>query len=388
MLQEHYSLDLSQFNGFTSTAGQTGIQWKTLSINLTQGGNLPSFQIDTSAPIQSNRSYVLYGTIRNETNNTIENQFYNYHPEVNKWSSLPIMSNFSQINIGSIVNMGNDNLWIWGGSSSNSTTQSSSSSNILGIFNYNGLIWTSQNSFDWQVRIGHSATLARNGIIYIIGGSIGDDQISNLVNFTDIITYNTQSSQWTNVTADIVGRLPSGRAYHTTTTVPDKDLLLIYGGNNLNYSVSDSMQKDVFYLYDTKNNKLSYVIMPSDYLNARHGHFATIYNYNYLVLLFGFSDEQTGAANINVLNIANLNSPYWVIPPPRYSKNSSGEDEHGKNTVIKMITIVTVVIMGVIICILSFIMYQRNKQKKAMRTAQKYVQTMFDIKNNSSVKPC
>ncbi|CAO3648400.1 unnamed protein product [Cunninghamella blakesleeana] len=386
-LREHYSLDMTQFNGFTSTIGQSKLQWNQLSTQLDQNTSLPLFSNDASAPIQSNKSYVLYSTFTNQSDESlIQNQFLNYYPQTNQWSLLPTMTNYTNINVRSMLNLGNDNIWVWAGPTSNNSASSFSS--VLGIYNYNGRVWTRQDKLDWYVRIGHTATLAKNGMIYIIGGSVYDDQINNLVNFTEMITYNTQSNQWANLTATIVGRLPSGRAYHTTINLPDKDILLIYGGNNLNYSVSESMEQDVLYTYNTVSNKLQSISMPSGYLNARYGHFATIYNYNFLVLIFGFSDQNVGADTLNVLNIANLNQPYWTLPPVRYTKKNKDGASPSDDNVIKMTMGIAAGIMGIIILILTCVKYHRRKHKKALRNnVQEDVSDVFEVKEKHNHYP-
>lgn len=77
--------------------------------------------------------------------------------------------------------------------------------------------WYSQASLNGSGRIYHSVILASNKVIYIMGGYFQSDQIpaSQYANFSQVIAFDTKSSQWSVINA--TGDQPSSRIFHSTT---------------------------------------------------------------------------------------------------------------------------------------------------------------------------
>ncbi|KAI9306361.1 hypothetical protein BJ944DRAFT_50637 [Cunninghamella echinulata] len=184
-----------------------------------------------SAPVYSTNSYVIYGGVGAVTGPSappISSPFSNYQPSTNDWRSLNLPSGGNYTSRASIVNLGNDTMWIWGGEAQSS---SNFSSNVIYLYDYRASQWLNQINSDWSMRVEHTATLASNNMIYVLGGS---NKINNTLltysDFNQIIGFNTQTLSWSNIT--VGGDVPKGRVSHTTTQVPGKNLLFIYGGVN------------------------------------------------------------------------------------------------------------------------------------------------------------
>ncbi|KAI9303468.1 hypothetical protein BJ944DRAFT_232143 [Cunninghamella echinulata] len=206
-----------------------------------------------------------------------------------------------QCSRASMVNLGNDTIWIWGGQAQ--STQSYSS-NVLYLYDYRTSQWLNQISSNWAMRIQHTATLASNNVIYIFGGSykINDSSFA-YANFNQVIGFNTQTLSWSNITAG--ESLPKSRVSHTTTQIPGKNLLLIYGGVNASKE-PDLLADSLCFTYD-------YVE-----ISTLYGHYGIrICTHIYIYKLPAFS--------LGVLNITNLYNPSWVVEPlPIYSTSSNG----------------------------------------------------------------
>lgn len=83
-------------------------------------------------------------------------------------------------------------------------------------------MWINQKVTNGNIRIGHTATLASNGNIYIMGGIFkAADQVNfYTVGFDRLRNYNTNTLQW--VYLNSTGDTPSSRIAHTVTQSKEK----------------------------------------------------------------------------------------------------------------------------------------------------------------------
>ncbi|KAI9309666.1 hypothetical protein BJ944DRAFT_245540 [Cunninghamella echinulata] len=395
IINEHISLDLSILNDNNNSSKTTtsisGLQWKNVSnIISTSSSPLPPIMRGATATIQSNHSYLIYSGA--STNNTLTQFIYNYHAPTNQWSTLSLPTANNYTSDGSMINLGNDTIWVWGGKS---LTNESINSNVYSTFDYNHLSWSQSITNNWQMLTGYSTTLTQNGIIYILGGY--DDYNNRLVNFTQIRTFNSQHSTWSNINS--TNAVPSNRMYHSVSNIPDKNLLFIYGGIFFNRSTS-MMIDDVTYVYNYINNTFTPIALPtltspSPQNITRFGHFATILNQSkHLLLAFGFNDISVGANQINVLNIADPYHPSWVtqtVATPTPTPSPIVPDEiTQKNGLsggeIAAIVICTIIALCIIFAIIFFCRRRRNNRNqnetRSMISKQDYLQRGIDDQYN------
>ncbi|CAO3634147.1 unnamed protein product [Cunninghamella echinulata] len=401
IINEHISLDLSILNDNNNNNNNnnnskpatsiSSLQWKNVSNSISISSSpLPPIMRGATTTIQSNHSYLIYSGA--STNNTLAQFIYNYHAPTNQWSTLSLPTANNYTSDGSIINLGNDTIWVWGG---RSLTNGSINSNVYSTFDYNHLSWSQSITNNWQMLSGYSSTLTQNGIIYILGGY--DDHNNRLVNFTQIRTFNSQHSTWSNINS--TNAIPSNRMYHSVTNIPDKNLLFIYGGIFFNRSTS-MMLDDVTYVYNYINNTFTPIALPTSTSSSpqnitRFGHFATILNQSkYLLLAFGFNDINVGANHINVLNIADPYHPSWVtrtvvtptstpyptVPPEGSQKNGLSGGE------IAAIVINVIIAICIIFAIIFFCRRRKSNryqnETRSMISKQDYLQRGIDDQYN------
>ncbi|KAI9306378.1 hypothetical protein BJ944DRAFT_287064 [Cunninghamella echinulata] len=377
-VNEHIYLDLSIFNNFT-TYDPSKLNWQTNISNTLNGATLEAVGRSTSAPVFSDNSYLLFGgtsSLGSQVFNS-QNPFLNYHPQTNTWKNLPLPPGNNYTEYGNIINLGNDMIWAWGGFLNNSITYSP---NILNIFNYKTSTWTTQTLLQWPVKISFTSALANDGNVYIFGGYSRSIDGKNLNNdtFSQVIQYQTQTSQWNFLNAS--GDKPTDRRYHTVTQIPNKDLLIIYGGLDSLYN-GFSLQ-DTCYLYDYTKNTFTKAALPTSTTNHRFGHYAAVYDNDYLLLAFGFTDPTTPANSLSVLNITNPLQPSWVTAPTQSNQNY--EQYHGLNkaSLIAIIVVVVVVVLGGIIGILFYIRHRRRQKKKQFVLEQQDPRKVLEYNSN------
>ncbi|KAI9305495.1 hypothetical protein BJ944DRAFT_230349 [Cunninghamella echinulata] len=339
-VNEHVYIDLSIFNNFT-TYDPSKINWQTNISNTLNGTPLEAIGRSASAPVLSDNSYLLFGgasALRREDSN-MQYPFLNYNPQLNVWKTLPLPPGNNYTDYGNIINLGNDTIWAWGGYQS-----SFYSPNILNIFDYKTSTWTTQTQLNWPVKISFTSTLANDGNVYILGGYSRSSDGKGWGNdtFSQVIQFQTQTSQWNFFNAS--GDKPTDRRYHTVTQIPNKNLLIIYGGLDSLYN-GFSFQ-DTCHVYDYTANTFTKAAMPTSTSNHRFGHYATIYDNNYLVLAFGFADATTPANSLSVLNITDPLQPSWITTPTHLDQDY--ESYHGLNkaSLIAIIVVVVIVVLS------------------------------------------
>ncbi|CAO3610571.1 unnamed protein product [Cunninghamella blakesleeana] len=264
----------------------------------------------------SDNTYILYGgaatLFSNDPNLTYP--FLHYNPQSDSWDTLPLLPNNTYSTRTQLVNLGDDLLWVWGGSL-NSTGYAYTYD--YGIFNYKTSSWINMQINTGHIRMDHTATLSSNGLIYIMGGFYKSNETEPfyLTDFSKISTYNTKTLAWGNIVA--AGQIPTSRGLHSTVPSHDGNSFYIYGGAQI-LSTGLDVANDVFYIYNCYSNSFKPVSLPKNPLsnndnNNRFGHFATLYNSTYLVLLFGYNDASTPAESLSILNITDPTNPAWVI---------------------------------------------------------------------------
>ncbi|KAI9301872.1 hypothetical protein BJ944DRAFT_280285, partial [Cunninghamella echinulata] len=311
---DHIYLDLNPLDTLsttTNTRTSIPLEWKHVT-NIYNGQVLQPRTYLGSAALDDEDSYVLYGGWQGQSGANVTHfrnlnyPFLKYDTRSDSWSSLPLSSDYIYTTASYFVNLG-DRLWIWGGQR-NSTTYTAP--NILRQYDYKSKLWTiNEVSKDWWMRIDHTATLALDGNIYIIGGAFQTDQPNSftMAPLDKIIVYHTQTSQWSFV--NTTGILPTPRVAHTTNLIPNTNYLLIYGGRTLKDN-SFTNCDDICYLYDVTKNDYSTCNLPD--VKHRYGHFATIYNKKYLLFIFGFTTKNIGADSINILDVSDPLKLTWV----------------------------------------------------------------------------
>ncbi|CAO3637466.1 unnamed protein product [Cunninghamella echinulata] len=299
-----------------------------------------------SVPVLSNDVYLVYGGwINSDNRSSLPFPFQAYDASTSVWSNLPLPPGSNYSSETNLINLGNDTIWIWGGTL-NST--GGYIKNVLNTFDYRTTQWTTQIVGDWAVRESHTATLARNGLIYILGGKFKTNVPNyEYAKFSDVISFNTQTSQWGFINA--TNDQPTRRRAHTTTSIPNTDLLLVYGGL-LNYQASGIHPlEDNCILFNTSDNSLKIINLPSapNVPNGRYGHFATIYQSDLLILAFGFINSNVAANDLRILNISDPLNPTWLVNNQNDSPGSaSGNSGMNKGQMIG--TIVAVIVVSLV----------------------------------------
>ncbi|KAI9299824.1 hypothetical protein BJ944DRAFT_41458 [Cunninghamella echinulata] len=217
---------------------------------------------------------VIWGGSPEQEGPNLKHPFLNYNPQTNSFKELPLPNGNNYTAQTKIVNIGNDQIWTWGGSFNNS--RGVEVSNVVNIFDYKTNKWINQGFFSGSVRTDFSATLISNGMIYLIGGTfrLPNSTSFNYVEGNSIFTYNTTSLGWGMIQA--LGDKPSNRVSHTVVETHDQKSLLLYGGR---YSVSSgsSTLSDIYYVYNIAQNNFTNVELPAaGGNNNRFGHFVKI----------------------------------------------------------------------------------------------------------------
>ncbi|CAO3640379.1 unnamed protein product [Cunninghamella echinulata] len=365
-LNDHLTLhlqplgNLSHFNEFL-------IQWKPVS-NTYNGVALPNIGNSATATLSDN-SYILYGGSENTFGNcpNLTYPFLHYDPKTDTFKTFPMLANNTYASRLQLVNTGNDAIWIWGGGLNSTGWQYTFD---YGIFNYKTSSWSNMNINVGSIRIDHTATLAGNGLIYILGGyfKANETETIYLSEFSRMYTYDTLNSKWGNFNGN--GQIPTNRGLHTTTASADGKSLLIYGGSQVLVS-GLTVATDVFFIYDIASNAFSEVRLPKDELsssnnNARFGHFATLYNSTYLILSFGYRDTNSPAESLSILNIADPKNPVWATAlsaPDTPTDGSGGTDS--KILIPAIVVPVVVVLLGAAVGLFFFIRHRRKQKENA-----------------------
>ncbi|KAI9307787.1 hypothetical protein BJ944DRAFT_261351 [Cunninghamella echinulata] len=301
-------------------------------------------------------------------NPSIAYPFLHYNPQTDSWNALPLMSNNSYSTQTEIVNLGNDSIWIWGG-----TLNSTNTGYIpeLGVYNYQTAAWSSMGASNRIVRLEHTTTLASNGLLYIIGGydNTRNAETMFLSDFNLIITYDTNSLTWGSVNA--TGQIPSDRGLHTTTATADGKSLLLYGGAEV-ITTGLSVAQEVYFIFDISSNRFTKIQLPADELsphgnNGRFGHFAALYNSTYLILSFGNRDSNVPAESLSILNVADPTKPIWSIGLINTDVQSSNNGADPKILIPAIVVPVVVVLLGAAAGLFFFIRHRKQQRQNEFR---------------------
>ncbi|CAO3649331.1 unnamed protein product [Cunninghamella blakesleeana] len=359
-VNDHIALDLSPLNN-RDDIDITILKWEKKS-SLLNNTPLDSIGFATSTSIHHDDSYLVYGGQVNNALHPLSHPLLNYNPQTDHWKSLPLPNGHNYTTGGTIVNIGDDNIWIWGGTINNTQTNVS---DIVYIYDYKKNLLMNRLVGDGNVRVGHSTILISNGIILIMGGIY---KMSNLTyfdsaGFNSMRKFDTKNMQWLYLTA--VGDHPSGRIGHTATQSPDSNLVLIYGGIGISASGFRDIP-DTYYIYNIVSNTLQYVyITPpsSSPTITRFGHYATCYSTKYLFLLFGYVDEKTPATSLSVLDITDPYHAAFLTDPASSSSDSTPLPNSGLPSE-KVIPIAVCVCVAVVVTIFAIFFYIRRKRKQ------------------------
>ncbi|CAO3640403.1 unnamed protein product [Cunninghamella echinulata] len=370
-LNEHIVLDL-QTVGNLSQFNQSSIQWKPVS-NTYNGNNLTSVGDPATVKLNDD-SYIMYGgAATTDVNNpNIAYPFLHYNPQNDIWNALPLMPSNTYSTQTEIVNLGNDSIWIWGGTLNSTNTEYIPE---FGVFNYQTAAWSNIGASNRVIRLEHTTTLASNGLIYIIGGydNTRNAESMYIFDFNLIFTYDTKSLTWGNINA--TGQIPTDRGLHTTTATADGKSFLLYGGAKV-LSNGLSVAQEVYFIFDIGSNSFTRVQLPANELspydnNTRFGHFAALYNSTYLVLSFGYRDSSVPAESLSILNVADPTKPVWAMAlseTDTSKDNGGGENGPDSKTLIPAIIVpVVVVLLGSAVGLFFFIRHRKQQRQNEFR---------------------
>ncbi|CAO3648501.1 unnamed protein product [Cunninghamella blakesleeana] len=350
---DHLSLNLSILDQSFTYFDELKWEWHLLpntTYNPNDNQSKPIYaDIPTSIPHPNENSYFLL----------YFNHLLKYDIDQHIWinlSSGPFPSPRITYVMGSMIALKeNSSIWLLGVENYDKNNYGT----MLYMVNYNTL-WTQRIKHNYQLRTRNTATLASNGIIYIIGGyafkPFNEESEAYYNNFTNIILFDTKSSTWFDQTAKIKPNhfVPSNRMHHTT---------------NETTTVTDT-----YFIYDYKNNILETVKpTPGFEIYTLFAHCATIYMDKYLVLLFGNTNKNYPAKDlIKIVNITDPYNPKWIrnntIHQPTSSSSSiptSNFYDYNKelNQTLKTV-IITSSIIGVLILIFTVFYILKNKREK------------------------
>ncbi|KAI8144424.1 hypothetical protein BJV82DRAFT_607298 [Fennellomyces sp. T-0311] len=212
----------------------------------------------------------------------------------------------------------NNTVYIYGGRSSDtytgSTTGGTSFPERLTTFNYLGTPQWNQPSdqlraLTSQRRIHHKGAFGPDQqIIYYIGG-IYESRTERMGGLTytgapmkEILSYDTSSGSWRNVTA--TGVTPNYRMDHTVTLDPSTRAFIIYGGATMD---TGSPLDDYLYTLDAMTWEYKRITPVSSAeapgAGPRYGHAAVLVNNSSLFIIFGTNG--TAQNSLHVLDIRN-----------------------------------------------------------------------------------
>ncbi|KAI9300653.1 hypothetical protein BJ944DRAFT_234633 [Cunninghamella echinulata] len=202
------------------------------------------------------------------------------------------------------------------------------------------------------MRAEHTATLALDGGIYILGGTTRyPDGNFSYSNFNEIRKFDTKSSQWSYINA--TGHLASPRVSYTATQLPNRNQILIYGGGN----------------GDLKLTQAYNMVIPE------------IYNETYLVLTFGFIENNISASNISLLNISDPFRPNWVTSFSNSSTTILNDIDNG----FRDDYIAAIVVPIVVLITIAVILYFYKKRGKKYKSP-KYSFVIYDSDPRLNIK--
>ncbi|ORX48807.1 hypothetical protein DM01DRAFT_1338466 [Hesseltinella vesiculosa] len=262
---------------------------------------------------------------------------------------LPIFPNntnsnvFQQSYLGAALDLGfgTNSIWVFGGYNLNNNNTATSSQAYLYNYVLNQFSATQGFAPGNFSRFGHTASLSNDGKnIYVMGGTIimpGMDHTSNITDtyLNDIWVYDTSTTLWTinNITGNI-NSWPTGRKFHTATTIPGTTHILIFGGELTTGSYQ--LVNDPVYLYDYQQNQFQKVSLANsdNRPTMLSGHSAVYYkdpitSEQYVFILFGQGVNGNPTNATNIINVTDVTNLAWVKDQ---ASSSAGATSNGSSS--------------------------------------------------------
>ncbi|CAO3621692.1 unnamed protein product [Cunninghamella echinulata] len=235
--------------------------------------------------------------------------------------------------------------------------------NTATLYDFKNSTWSNKiidpTFYGWFGVANHTSTLAGT-TIYRIGGSQISSEEAATFPLSLMYTFSTTAMKWS--VNETKGIRPSDREHHTATYLPDKNLILLYGGSII-LGGSASFLEDNYVIYNITSN--SYVRIEETvyypFSKKRFGHYATLYNSNYLVLMFGYTENFQASDAINILNITDPLKPIWIINTETTIDENNENNGLSKTTLIIIIVITIITVLSII---LGIVIYLRRKNRK------------------------
>ncbi|KAI8144290.1 hypothetical protein BJV82DRAFT_81383 [Fennellomyces sp. T-0311] len=316
---DHFALDVRSMSEVQDTSLEN---WRQLN------GDVGPNAFFAMAPLPDQSGYLMHGGWgRHDGRTYMRNQTMVFHVNTESWEMIPS----SPTSIDLISQMPgvlgtNDTIWIWGGR----IDELADSEDIPEPENIRS--FHSQTLMSTRIpfprgaypRVGHSAVLARDGqTVFYFGGMNAESEEREMDNdqdgyanatMSDILLFNTANQSWSRRTSvgDVV---PSPRAFHTTTQIPDSDDILLYGGRRFG---TDLPVDDYVYKYNTQTNQWTQITLSQNGAGPRWGHSAVLRDRS-LFILFGANAQGASTSDFYMLDVDHLD----------WRGRSSGDDGSG-----------------------------------------------------------
>ncbi|KAI8067044.1 hypothetical protein BC940DRAFT_301170 [Gongronella butleri] len=340
-------------------------------------------------------------------NNTVVNTTIVYNEQTNTWVGSSVLppdwaaANHTYPIYTSIVDLastGQQKMWIWGGLNNNTILGTTSNAQL---FDYSANTWSTSIASatpSGKVRFRHSASLSNDGAnIFVIGGRVVPSGLTNWtsIDMTEVWVFATASGQWTTKIATSDSALGS-RQYHTAETIPNSELIFIYGGMDAsNTSVRSNYPiisgADVALVYDYGANRF---YTPQIGGNGSPGplvfHSSVLYtdpntNNSYVAILDGTNLNLVLQSATYFLNVTNSTSLQWVGTQQGSSSGTSDTTSStggGLSTGAIAGIAVGAAVFAIAGSVLALFLYNRHRKNK-----QDFVVQQTDPRVNSIDSP-
>ncbi|KAI9305176.1 hypothetical protein BJ944DRAFT_72937 [Cunninghamella echinulata] len=352
-INEHIALDLDQFGDNFSRLNYNNVQWSNVS-NTIDSTLLEPIGYQSATTLFSDNSYIIYGGYPVQSTKSLDRPFLHYNPKTDTWKQLSLLNGNNYTTQAPILNLGNDTIWTYGGYINNTKTDTVE---VINNFDYKTLKWMSQTPFSGPLGIDYTATLAYDNVIYIIGGVFKRSGLITQTTFDYITIFDTQKLSWDNFRAN--GSDPTPRVGHSTIEVPNKKLLIVYGGRRYGSTV-DSKLNDYYYVYDIARR----VFTPcgaADKTKTRFGHFAALYKSRYLLLSFGYVNRNRTADSLTVIDVDDPYIPVWlsgISNDNETNSNNEMENKVGLGPILDLGKLIPAIVVPIVAAILVMCWYR------------------------------